>query len=129
MGVVGIILSLVLLIYLAYKGWSVILIAPVLALIASAFSTFSGGDFHGLAIYTEDFMKSLGNYVKTNFPMFMLGAVFGKMMDASGCANSIANFISTKLGPSKAIIAVVISCAVITYGGVSLFSAYECYSR
>ena len=122
-GVIGIILSLVLLIYLAYKGWSVILIAPVLALIAASFTLFEGGEFHALAIYTEDFMKSLGNYVKTNFPMFMLGAVFGKMMDASGCANSIANFISTKLGPSKAIIAVVMSCAVITYGGVSLFVA------
>lgn len=123
LGLIGVIVSLVLLIYLAYKGWSVILIGPVLALLAALFSMPETGSFHALAIYTENFMASLAGYVKSNFPFFMLGAVFGKLMDASGSANAIAEFISEKLGPSKAIWAVVLSCAIITYGGVSLFVA------
>ena len=122
-GVIGIILSLGLLIYLAYRGWSIILLAPILALLASAFAIFEGGDFHGLAIYTEAFMTSLGNYVKAYFPIFMLGAIFGKLMDASGSADAIATFISEKAGKGKELWAIVLACAVITYGGVSLFVA------
>ena len=122
-GVIGVVISLILLIYLAYKGWSVILIAPVLALIASVFVIFEGGEFHIMATYTETFMPNLASYVKANFPIFLLGAVFGKVMDLSGSAKSIAEFIVEKLGHGKELWAVVLSCAVITYGGVSLFVA------
>lgn len=122
-GVLGIIISLGLLMYLAYKGWSVIIIAPLLALLAASFTLFQGGDFHLLATYTEGFMVSLSGYVKSYFPVFLLGALFGKVMDDSGAANAIAVAISTKIGKGKEIWAVVLSCAVITYGGVSLFVA------
>ncbi|WP_312355736.1 GntP family permease [Aminipila sp.] len=122
-GVLGIIISLGLLMFLAYKGWSVIIIAPLLALLAAAFTVFEGGDFHLLATYTEGFMVSLSGYVKSYFPVFLLGALFGKVMDESGAANAIAVAISTKIGKGKEIWAVVLSCAVITYGGVSLFVA------
>ena len=66
-------------------------------------------------------MVSLANYVRTYFPIFLLGAIFGKVMDSSGAAKCIANTIAKKLGKEKAIIAVVLSCAILTYGGVSLF--------
>jgi len=122
-GVIGIIISLFLLMYLAYRGWSVILIAPVLACLAASFAIFDGGSFHMLATYTEKFMPALAGYIKAYFPMFLLGAVFGKVMDVSGSANAIAEFITTKIGKGKEIWAVVLSCAVITYGGVSLFVA------
>ncbi len=122
-GIIGVVISLALLIYLAYKGWSVILIAPVLALIASVFVIFEGGEFHLMATYTETFMPNLASYVKSNFPIFLLGAVFGKVMDLSGSAKAIAEFIVAKLGRGKELWAVVISCAIITYGGVSLFVA------
>lgn len=122
-GVIGVVISLILLIYLAYKGWSVILIAPVLALIASVFVIFEGGEFHMMATYTETFMPNLAAYVKANFPIFLLGAVFGKVMDLSGSAKAIAEFIVEKIGKGKELWAVVLSCAVITYGGVSLFVA------
>ena len=122
-GVIGIIISLGLLMYLAYRGWSVIILAPVLALFASLFAVFSGGDVHLLATYTESFMSNLANYVRTYFPIFLLGALFGKVMDDSGAAKSIASFITRKAGKGKEIWAVVLSCAIITYGGVSLFVA------
>ncbi len=122
-GVIGIIISLGLLIFLAYKGWSVIIIAPLLALLAASFAIFQGGEFHLLATYTEVFMVSLAGYVKSYFPIFLLGALFGKLMDDSGSANTIAYYISKKVGKGKEIWAVVLACAVITYGGVSLFVA------
>ncbi len=117
MDVLGIILSLVLLMYLAYRGVSVLILAPVLAL----FAVFISGDGGLLPTYTEVFMVSLANYVKQYFPVFLLGAIFGKIMDKSGAAQAIAHTVSEKLGKDKAILAVVLSCAVLTYGGVSLF--------
>ena len=121
--VIGIVLSLVLLMWLAYRGWSVIIVAPILAILAVLITAVSTGEAHLLATYTEVFMASMGVYVKSYFPIFLLGAIFGKLMDASGSANSIAYFITNKLGKGRELWAVVLSCAVITYGGVSLFVA------
>lgn len=117
LGVFGIILSLGLLMYLAYRGISVLILAPLLALLAALFS----GGTPLLPTYTELFMRNFANYARQYFPIFMLGAIFGKVMDDTGSAKAIAHFISSKLGKEKAILAVVLSCAVLTYGGVSLF--------
>lgn len=117
LGVIGIILSLGLLMYLAYKGINVLILAPILALLAALL----GGGVALLPTYTEIFMVKLAGYVKQYFPIFMLGAIFGKVMDDSGAAKAIAVSISKKLGQKWAILAVVLSCAILTYGGVSLF--------
>ena len=116
MAVLGIFLSLGLLILLAYKGYSVIFFAPIFALLAAVLS--------GMALmptYTEIFLPSLANYVKVYFPFFLLGAVFGKAMEETGAAKSIAKAIVDKLGTKQAILAVVLACMILTYGGVSLF--------
>ena len=120
-GVIGIILSLGLLMYLAYRGITVLILAPLLALFAALMGTFGGEQIPLMATYTEIFMKSLAGYVKSYFPVFLLGAIFGKIMDDSGAAKAISHAIAKKLGKEKAIIAVVLSCGVLTYGGVSLF--------
>lgn len=112
----GIVISLGLLMYLAYRGISVILLAPVLALLAAA---LSGAPV--LATYTQGFMPALGGYVIKFFPLFLLGAIFGKLMEVSGSARALAEWIIHQLGPKQAALAVVLACAVLTYGGVSLF--------
>lgn len=117
LGVIGIIVSLALLMYLAYRGITVLILAPLLAM----FAVLLSGDLPLLASYTEIFMKNFAGYAKSYFPLFLLGAIFGKIMDASGAAKSIAHFIADKLGKDKAILAVVLSCGILTYGGVSLF--------
>ena len=116
MEVLGILLSLFLLMFMAYMGFSVILFAPVFALLAAA--------LQGLPImpsYTELFMAKAVVYVKAFFPVFMLGAVFGKVMEDTLLAKGISHAIMEKLGNKHAVMAVVLSCAILTYGGVSLF--------
>lgn len=116
MEVLGILLSLFLLMFMAYMGFSVILFAPVFALLAAA--------LQGLPImpsYTELFMAKAVVYVKAFFPVFMLGAVFGKVMEDTLLAKGISHAIMEKLGHKHAILAIVLSCAILTYGGVSLF--------
>lgn len=112
----GILISLGLLMYMAYRGFSVIFFAPIFALLAAAFSGLSP-----LPTFTELFLPQLAGYVKVYFPFFLLGAVFGKVMEQSGAAESIAQAITQKLGTRHSILAIVLSCAVLTYGGVSLF--------
>lgn len=116
LGVIGIIVSLGLLMYLAYRGISVLILAPILALFAAF---VSGAPL--MATYTHVYMPALAGYLKTYFPVFLLGAIFGKVMEDSGAAKSIAHTISTKIGKQNAIMAVVLSCGILTYGGVSLF--------
>lgn len=114
--VIGIIVSLILLTWIAYRGFSVILFAPLCALLAALTAGMSL-----MPTYTELFMTSAGTYVKNFFPIFLLGAVFGKVMEESGMARSIARWIVQKLGPSRAILSIVLAAAILTYGGVSLF--------
>ena len=116
MEVFGIILSLFLLMFFAYRGFSVILFAPVFALLAAVSQGLSP-----MPAYTELFMAKAVTYVKAFFPVFMLGAVFGKIMEDTGLAKSISHKIIQALGPSRAILAVVLAGNVLTYGGVSLF--------
>ncbi|WP_068264743.1 GntP family permease [Janibacter limosus] len=116
LGLIGIILSLGLLMYLAYRGINVLILAPLLALLATL---MAGGPL--LATYTQVFMPALGKYAMTYFPLFLLGAIFGKVMDVSGSAKAIADFIVDKIGAQRAILAIVLACGILTYGGVSLF--------
>jgi H+/gluconate symporter-like permease len=115
-GLAGILLALALLIYLAYRGVSVLILAPLMALLAVL---FSGAPL--LASYTQVFMKALAGFVMLYFPLFLLGAVFGKLMEASGAAAVIGRGLARLLGPRHAILAIVLACALLTYGGVSLF--------
>ncbi len=116
-GIFGVVLSLALLMFFAYRGFSVLFLAPIMASLAVILS----GELPVLASYTQIFMEALANFIMTFFPIFLLGAIFGKLMDASGAAQSIANTIAGYLGNRRAILAIVLACGVLTYGGVSLF--------
>lgn len=116
-GVVGVFLALAGLMYFAYRGVNVLLLAPVMALVACLFHP----DVPLFASYTQVFMPALGKYLLQYFPIFILGSVFGKIMADSGAAESMARAITKWLGPQHAILSVVLACALLTYGGVSLF--------
>ncbi len=117
-GIAGIFVSLILLIALAYRGISVIILAPALALLAVL---FSGGGSQLLAVYTQVFMYGVLGFVVKYFPVFLLGAIFGKLMDDSGSAQKIAHTIAATLGTKRVLLSVVVACGVLTYGGVSVF--------
>ena len=119
MGIFGILIALGLLIWLAYRGWSILLLAPLCALLAA----FLAGE-PLLANWTQIFMSNAAQFVAQFFPIFLLGALFGKLMEASGSVEAIAAYMTEKLGTRRAILAIVLAGAFITYGGVSLFVAF-----
>ena len=119
MGLLGILVGLGLLIWLAYRGWSVLLLTPIAAMLAAAFA------FEPLlANWTQTFMAGAAGFIAQFFPIFLLGALFGKLMEDSGSVQTVAGFIGDKLGPQRGILAVVIAGALVTYGGVSLFVSF-----
>ena len=118
MGLAGILLALGLLIWLSFRGWSILLLAPAAALVAAA---TSGEPL--LAHWTQTFMVSAAAFLAQFFPLFLLGALFGKLMEDSGSVEVIAGFMTETLGTGRAVLAVVLAGAIVTYGGVSLFVA------
>lgn len=119
MDLLGILAALGLLIWLAFRGWSVLLLAPCAALVAAA---VAGEPL--LAHWTQTFMGSAAQFLAQFFPLFLLGALFGKLMEDSGAVQAIAGYMTEKLGTHRAMLAVTLAGAMVTYGGVSLFVAF-----
>ena len=114
LAILGIILSLIFLVGMAYRGHSVVAIAPIAALIAVVFSWDPL-----LASYTQVFMPALGGFIISFFPLFLAGAIFGRLMSVSGYAEDIARWVPRIFGAKRAILVTAIVTALLTYGGVS----------
>ncbi len=112
-----VLLALILLMLAAYRGYSVILFAPLAALLA-VFLTDPGAV---PSVFTGLFMERMVGFLKLYFPVFLLGAVFGKLIELSGFSQSIAAAVIRLVGQERAILSIVLVCALLTYGGVSLF--------
>lgn len=102
--------------FFAYLGWSIIWVAPI---VAGIVALLSGLDL--MDAYTDTYMSGFVDFAKKWFPIFLLGAVFGKLMEDTGAAKSVAFQITRIIGEKRAILGVLVASAVLTYGGVSLF--------
>lgn len=109
--------ALAFLMIVAYRGGSVVLFAPVAAL-GAVLLTDPG---MVLPMFTGLYMDKTAEFIKVYFPVFVLGAVFGKLIELSGFAKSIAAFAIRLVGPERTILSIVVVCGLLTYGGVSLF--------
>jgi H+/gluconate symporter-like permease len=119
MGLLGILVALGFLIAFAYRGWSVLLLAPASALIAAIFAREPL-----LAHWTQTFMGSAAQFIAQFFPIFLLGALFGKLMDDTGAVQAIARGMTEALGTQRVILATVLAGAIVTYGGVNVFVCF-----
>ena len=117
MEIIIILLSLFFLMFIAFRGFSVILFAPICALFAVLLTEPS----YVMPFYSGIFMDKMVIFIKSYFPVFLLGAIFGKVMEMSGFVKSITNTVIKVIGTSRAMLAIVIVGAVLTYGGVSVF--------
>lgn len=112
----GIVLGLIALMGLAYLGYSIVWVAPL----AAGIVAWTGG-LSLLEAYVGTYMGGLVGFLETWFPVFMLSSIFGKLMEDTGMARSVALSLSKWLGKKRAILGVFLSAAVLTYGGISLF--------
>jgi len=117
MSLLIVILALALLMFVAYRGFSVILFAPICALLA----VLATDPALVAPVFSGVFMDKMVGFVKNYLPVFLLGAVFGKVIELSGFARSIVTAVIGLVGHERSILAIVAVCALLTYGGVSLF--------
>lgn len=109
--------ALALLMFVAYRGFSVILFAPIAAMLAVLLTNPQAVP----PVFTGIFMEKMVGFVKLYFPVFLLGAVFGKLIELSGFSKSIVSAVIGVVGRERAMLSIVLVGAVLTYGGVSLF--------
>jgi H+/gluconate symporter-like permease len=109
--------ALVFLMFVAYRGYSVIMFAPVAALLAVFFTDPA----LVLPMFSGVFMEKMVGFVKLYFPVFLLGAIFGKVIELSGFSKAIVSAVIRFVGEKRAMLSIVLVCAILTYGGVSLF--------
>ena len=121
MSLLSIFLGLGLLIFLAFKGQSILWVEPVCAMVVSLGSSFEDPSINLLTMYTTNYMAAMAGFIQNNFPMFMLGSIFGKVMEVTGSAKAVGLWVKKLIGAKQAILAVVVACGLMTYGGISLF--------
>lgn len=124
LSLIGLIGALVLLIVLTIRGMNLFIATPLCALIVALTSGLPL--LPPLAAEGQDdlvsaYMSGFTSFVAAWFFMFLLGSIFGKLMEDTGAADSVARWVISHIGPKRAALAVVLACAILTYGGVSLF--------
>jgi H+/gluconate symporter-like permease len=117
MSLVVVMLALALLMFVAYRGFSVILFAPICALLAVLLTDPALVP----PVFSGVFMDKMVGFIKSYLPVFLLGAVFGKVIELSGFARSIVTAVIGLVGRERSMLSIVLVCALLTYGGVSLF--------
>lgn len=125
LSMLGLFGGLALLMWLTMRGANLLLAAPACALVVALTSDIALlpqlAAAAGAPSWTGNYMQGFSGFVSSWFLMFLLGSIFGKVMEDSGAADSVSAWVVQRLGVRRAVLAVVIACAILTYGGVSLF--------
>ncbi|MGD9582069.1 MAG: GntP family permease [Lysobacterales bacterium] len=124
LSLIGLLAALALLILLTVRGMNLFIATPLCALLiawSSGIAVLPALAAAGQANLLDAYMGGFSDFIGKWFLMFLLGSMFGKLMEASGAAESIARWVLAGIGGKRAALAVVLACAVLTYGGVSLF--------
>lgn len=119
LSIFGLLGGLALLIFLTIRGMNLFIAAPLCAVFVALCNGIAV--FTGEANFVTMYMSGFTSFIGAWFFMFLLGALFGKFMEDTGAADALAQWIVTKLGFQHAVLAIVSACAILTYGGVSLF--------
>lgn len=121
---IGLIGGLILLIILVMRGMNLLVVAPLSAVFVALLNglpLFPQLAAEGQADFVTSYMDGFAGFITSWYLMFLAGAIFGKVMEDSGAADSVSQWIVSKIGMKNAVLAVVLACGVLTYGGVSLF--------
>lgn len=122
--VIGILVGVILLIFLSYKGVPPIFVAPLCALIVLIFS--QQNILEGIM---STYMGGFGSFAARYFLTFLTGAIYGSIMGDSGAAKSLAMKFSRLAKRSKknaklfTVLSIVAISTILAYGGISAFVA------
>lgn len=115
----GLLISVALLIVLALRGVDIILASLICSLLVILTNGLPIAE--GMTEYFSFGPLGAFTFAGKFFLLFAAGAIFGRVMGDSHAASSIALALVAKLGAHRALWITVISCALLTYGGVVVF--------
>ncbi|MDX1505910.1 MAG: SLC13 family permease, partial [Spongiibacter sp.] len=121
LSMIGLISGLILLTVLALRGWNLFIAAPLCAIVVALCGGIPLFPADTGPAFVTTYMDGFAGFVSAWFLMFLLGSLFGKFMEDTGSADALARWIVHRIGMRHAVAAVVMACAVLTYGGVSVF--------
>ncbi|HHU06369.1 MAG TPA: GntP family permease [Clostridiales bacterium] len=125
MQVILMILGLALVMVLIFRGVPIFftaLIASLFIVVTTAILTTAQINLSQIMI--TEFVNGIAGYFGSYFWLFILGAIFGKLFEVSGAADSIATGIINKLGEKAIVPAIILAGFLLSYGGVSVFVAF-----
>lgn len=121
MSELGLIAGIGLLVFLALRGMNLLIAAPLCALLVALFAGINVFPDDGGESFVTSYMSGFAGFVTDWYLMFLLGALFGKVMEDCGAAEAVSKWVTNRFGAQRALLATVAACAILTYGGVSLF--------
>ncbi len=121
LSLIGLIAAITLLIYFSLRGLSLFLTTPLCAIIIAVTGDITLISADGSEDLVKAYTAGFATFFRNWFFMFLLGSLFGKLMETSGAAHSLSHWIVSKFGHKYAVFSVVAMCAILTYGGVSVF--------
>jgi H+/gluconate symporter-like permease len=121
LSLLGLLAGLGLLVVLTMRGFNLFITAPLCALLVAVTNGIPFWQLADKVDFVHGYMSGFSGFVAAWFLMFLLGSIFGKLMEHTGAADAVALAIVKRLGHTRAVLAIVLACAVLTYGGVSLF--------
>lgn len=115
-GIMGLIFAVITVIFLIWKNWHMAIVSLIGAMIVIVFN-----GMNPVAALTDNFMKGMSGFAGSWFLLFMLGSIFGKIMGESGASVGIANSLLKLLGDKSAVLVIMITGLVLSYGGIGTF--------
>lgn len=116
LGIMGLICAVVAVVFLIWKNWHMAVVSLIGAVIVILFNGMSP-----ISAITDNFMTGMSGFAGSWFLLFMLGSIFGKVMGESGASAGIANSLLKLLGDKSAVLVVMITGLVLSYGGIGTF--------
>lgn len=119
----GIVLGLALVMYLSYKGWSPLLVAPLAGIIIFAFSGLNPATY-----MISDFMPKVANQVKGMGALYMCSFMFAKVMNDTHSTHAIGAFMAKTIGAKHAPTIVILFSMILRLGGLNIGSYLISYA-
>lgn len=116
MGSIGLILGIMILIILAYKGVGALpltILAGLVVIITNKMNVWSA--------FSDFYLTGYVGFMKNYFLIFAASSLYAKLMEESGAAIAIGYKFIDWFGKKRAVTVIFLATAVLTYGGVSLF--------
>lgn len=114
LSILPIILAVLMLAFLSYKKVNVVALALITTIFLALMSRLPI-----VETLKTSYLTGVGGFVTSNFLIFFLSIVFGRVMEITGAAASIANFLANKLGEKYAVLGVMFAGSLLVYGGVT----------